>query len=80
MNVWRTTYFHVLEDARAIVEWVRGTGLQPYLHRMGEEGVRGAFLEEYERRIAEAYPRMKEAAGGKVVLGYPRLFVVAVRK
>ncbi|KAH7123815.1 S-adenosyl-L-methionine-dependent methyltransferase [Dendryphion nanum] len=79
VNVWRTTYFHVLQDAHAIVEWVRGTGLQPFLHRMEDEKVRGEFLQEYERRIAGAYGALKDGTG-RVVLGYPRLFVVAVRK
>lgn len=77
VDVWRTEYFHVLADARAIVEWVKGTGLQPYLHRIGDEGAKGAFLDEYERRVGEAYPALGD---GKVMLGYPRLFVVAVRK
>lgn len=78
VNIWRTNYQHVLKDAGAIVEWVKGTGLQPYLHRIGEdEGAKKAFLEEYQRALGEAYP---ELVDGKVLLGYPRLFVVAVRK
>lgn len=78
VNLWRTKYQHVLADAGAIVEWVKGTGLQPYLHRIGEdEAARKGYLEEYERGIAQAYPKLVD---GKVLLGYPRLFVVAVRK
>ncbi|KAL5410331.1 hypothetical protein PMIN03_005511 [Paraphaeosphaeria minitans] len=77
VDIWRTEYQHVLEGAGAIVEWVKGTGLQPYLQRIGDEGAKKAFLEEYERRLAEAYPVLKD---GKVLLGYPRLFVLAVRK
>lgn len=77
VNIWRTEYYHVLADAHAIVEWVKGTGLQPYLHRIGDEGAKDAFLEKYEKRLAEAYPQL---ADGKVLLGYPRLFLVAVRK
>lgn len=77
VNIWRTTYSHVLADAHAIVEWVKGTGLQPYLHRIGDDGAKQDYLAEYERRIGEAYPKL---ADGKVLLGYPRLFVVAVRK
>ncbi|KAA8616641.1 Tam Trans-aconitate methyltransferase [Pyrenophora tritici-repentis] len=77
VNVWRTMYHHVLKDARAIVEWVKGTGLQPYLNRIEDEATKQAFLGEYERRLEEAYPKM---ADGNVLLVYPRLFIVAVRK
>jgi trans-aconitate 2-methyltransferase len=78
VDIWETRYEHVLKDAGAIVEWVKGTGLQPYLQRMGDdEDAKGAFLKEYERGLKDAYPALKD---GKVMLGYPRLFVVAVRK
>jgi trans-aconitate 2-methyltransferase len=77
VDIWRTTYSHVLEDPGAIVEWVKGTGLQPFLNQMEGEEEKGAYLREYERRVGEGYPAL---ADGKVILGYPRLFVVAVRK
>jgi trans-aconitate 2-methyltransferase len=77
VNIWRTEYQHVLKDAKAIVEWVKGTGLQPYLQRIEDEEAKNAFLGEYEKRLGEAYPEM---ADGNVLLTYPRLFVVAVRK
>lgn len=77
VNLWRTTYQHVLKDAGAIVEWVKGTGLQPYLQRIEDEEAKKAYLAEYERRLADAYEGMVD---GRVLLGYPRLFVLAVRK
>ncbi|KAF2663038.1 S-adenosyl-L-methionine-dependent methyltransferase [Lophiostoma macrostomum CBS 122681] len=77
VNIWRTSYQHVLKDARAIVEWVRGTGLQPFLHRIEDEGAKGRFLEEYESRLKGEYRELKD---GRVLLQYPRLFIVAVRK
>ncbi|KAF2831696.1 S-adenosyl-L-methionine-dependent methyltransferase [Ophiobolus disseminans] len=77
VNVWRTEYQHVLSDHGAIVEWVRATGLQPYLNCIEDEGAREAFLTEYEERLKGEYERLGD---GRVMLGYPRLFVVAVRK
>jgi trans-aconitate 2-methyltransferase len=77
VNIWRTNYMHVLKDAGAIVEWVKGTGLQPYLNRIEGEDAKQAFLEEYERGLKKEYPELEDE---KVLLGYPRLFVVAVRK
>lgn len=78
VDVWKTIYQHVLPGPRDIVEWVRGTGLMPYLNLIPEEGgARDAFLRAYEERLAELYPPL---ADGQVLLRYPRLFVVAVRK
>jgi trans-aconitate 2-methyltransferase len=75
VDVWRTTYFHPLAGARAIVEWLRGTGLRPFLEPL-EEREREAFLARYEAAIAKAYPA---EADGTVLLPFPRLFVVAAR-
>ena len=62
---------------RDIVEWVRGTGLQPFVNALPEGPIRDAYLAAYEQRLAELYPKL---ADGKVMLRYPRLFVVTVRK
>jgi trans-aconitate 2-methyltransferase len=75
VDVWRTTYFHPLAGARAIVEWLKGTGLRPFLDPL-EESQREAFLARYEGAIAKAYPAETD---GTVLLPFPRLFVVAAR-
>ncbi len=75
VDVWRTTYFHPLAGAHAIVEWLKGTGLRPFLDPLGESE-RQAFLARYEEAIAKAYPAETD---GAVLLPFPRLFVVATR-
>lgn len=75
VDVWRTTYFHPLAGAGAVVEWLKGTGLRPYLERL-EPDETDLFLERYGAAIAEAYPAL---AGGTVLLPFPRLFIVATR-
>jgi len=75
VEVWRTIYQHPLKSAAAIVDWVRGTGLRPFLERL-EPARQTEFLVDYEARIAEAYP---PRADGKRLLAFPRLFFVARR-
>ncbi len=75
VDIWRTTYFHPLAGAPAVVEWLKGTGLRPFLDPL-EKSEREAFLARYVEAIARAYPA---EADGTVLLPFPRLFVVATR-
>jgi len=76
VDIWRTTYFHPLAGgASAIVEWVKGTGLRPFIDRL-EGSEREAFLARYQAAIAEAYPAEPD---GTALLPFPRLFFVATR-
>ncbi|KAL1966061.1 hypothetical protein VTN77DRAFT_4809 [Rasamsonia byssochlamydoides] len=77
VNVWHTFYYHVLDSHEAIVEWVKGTGLRPFIDPL-EADEREAFLRAYLERLRKVYPQ--SSVDGTVLLRYPRLFLVAVRK
>jgi trans-aconitate 2-methyltransferase len=76
VDVWRTAYQHPMASAAAIVEWVRGTGLKPFVDRLPAE-LQASYLAAYERRVDAAYP---PRADGKRLLAFPRMFIVARRK
>jgi trans-aconitate 2-methyltransferase len=76
IDIWSTTYHHPMTSPADIVDWVRATGLRPFIDPLSDS-LRAGFLREYEQRIAEVYPAR---ADGKRLLAFPRLFIVARRK
>lgn len=76
VDVWHTVYQHPMDSAAAIVQWLRGTGLKPFVEGL-PAGLQAEFLAEYERRVDAAYPAR---ADRKRLLAFPRLFLVAQRK
>ena len=75
IDMWETTYMHILEGDDPIVEWTKGTMLRPILDNLSdEEGV--AFLDSYTEKVAKAYPHRVD---GKTVFPFKRLFIVATK-
>jgi trans-aconitate 2-methyltransferase len=72
VDAWETTYLHVLTGDDPVFTWVSGTGARPTLQALPDD-VRPAFEAEYKRRLRAAYPER----GGRVVLPFRRVFVVA---
>ena len=75
IDIWHGIYKHVMAKPQAIVEWFKGSALQPFLSPLNA-AAREQFLAAYSEKIAAAYrPRFD----GKVLLQFPRLFIVARR-
>lgn len=76
VDVWHTVYQHPMESPAAIVQWLRSTGLKPFVEGL-PAALQPDFLAEYERRVDAAYP---VRADGQRLLAFPRLFLVAQRQ
>lgn len=74
-EIWETKYYHILDDHNALIEWVKGSRLRPYLDFLGEPAGK-EFEQEIEARAKKFYPIQK---GGGVILGFRRFFFTAVK-
>ncbi len=74
VDVWETTYLHVLPGDDAVLGWVRGSALRPVLAELS--AVEAAQFEAaYGGRLREAYRRREYGT----LLPYRRVFLVARR-
>lgn len=56
VDVWETTYLHILQGEDAVLQWVKGTALRPVLDVLNEVD-RETFATEYGAALRAAYPR-----------------------
>jgi trans-aconitate 2-methyltransferase len=77
-DVWETTYFHILRGADAVLEWVRGSALRPFLTALEQPDVPAGdaaeFMSAYAAVLRAAYPR---DADGRTIFPFRRIFGVA---
>jgi trans-aconitate 2-methyltransferase len=75
VDIWETRYFHLMDSFAEIAEWLKGTGLRPFLAPLRDD--------EKERLIhlytQELEKLMQRQADGKVLLPFPRLFVAGCK-
>ncbi|UXY14156.1 trans-aconitate 2-methyltransferase [Chitiniphilus purpureus] len=75
IDVWETTYLHVLGGDDAVFTWLSGTALRPLRAALDDEAW-AEFSAALKPRLAAAYPQR----GGVTLLPYRRIFVVAHKR
>jgi len=73
VDIWTTEYLHVLEGDDPVFNWVKATGLRPYLDALDTDE-RDLFVAQYKARLRETYPKRDD---GKTLFPFSRLFAVA---
>ncbi len=78
IDIWSTTYLHALDGPDAVLEWMKGTALRPYLTALADDAaMRTAFLSALGRALSDAFARGPD---GRTLLPFRRLFLVARRR
>ncbi len=72
VDVWETTYLHVLHGEDAVFDWISSTGARPIIQAL-PEGLREEFVDDYKAALREAYPRTPHGT----VFPFARVFAVA---
>ena len=72
LDIWQTTYLHVLPGEDAVVQWASGTSLKPFLDKLAG-AMRAAFLKAYAEALRSEY---KRRADGMTLLPFQRLFLL----
>ena len=76
VDAWETTYWHVLEGRRALIDWYSGSGLRPWLDRLGGAAERRAFEDAVLEAASADYP---ERGDGSVFFPFRRIFITAAK-
>jgi trans-aconitate 2-methyltransferase len=74
VDAWETTYHFVLQGENPVLEWVRGTSLQPILTAL-DEVERAEFISVYSAKLRDAYPQTPSGT----IYPFRRIFFVARR-
>lgn len=77
VDVWSTTYLQALSGPDAVLEWMKGTALLPYLAALSDVVMRQAYLDALGARLSAAFPRRDD---GVTLMPFPRLFLVSRKR
>jgi trans-aconitate 2-methyltransferase len=76
IDMWETTYIHVMSSHQEIIEWAKGTRMKPYLDRLEDEGDKKLFEKEILGEVRKHFPVREN---GKVLFPFKRLFFIGYK-
>ncbi len=74
-ELWETAYYHRMPSHQALIEWVKGTRLRPYLSALSPAEA-AEFEGELLRRASKVYPVQPN---GEILFRFNRFFFTAVK-
>lgn len=76
LELWETSYFHILDSLQMLIDFIKSTGMKPFLDRLPSPEMK---LEFEKQVFAEAARHYKVQANGKVLFPFERMFFIAYR-
>jgi trans-aconitate 2-methyltransferase len=76
VEMWMTTYFHIMETHQNLVDWYASTGMKMYLERIETEEKKRQFKAEILEACKPQYPFQPD---GKILFPFQRLFFIAYK-
>lgn len=73
VDMWETTYYHIMSSHKDIIEWYKGSGLRPYLDSL-DENEQQDFIFELTEKLKAAIP---VRSGSNVILKMSRMFFIS---
>ncbi len=77
LDIWETTYYHVLSSHADLIEWYKGTGLRPFLEKLPDDENRKEFANDILDKCRQAYAVHRD---GKILFPFKRIFFVAYKE
>ncbi|MBQ8954448.1 MAG: methyltransferase domain-containing protein [Clostridia bacterium] len=74
-DIWESVYYHSMPSIEAMVEWIKGARLRPYLNALDQADAR-QLLAEITQKAAAVY-RTRE--NGSIIFKFRRFFFTAIR-
>lgn len=75
-DIWETVYYHRMPSVAAMVEWIKGTNLRPYLSILDEKKAKDLEA-EITARAAEVYAKQEN---GEYIFRFRRFFFIAQKQ
>lgn len=76
IEMWVTSYVHVMQSHEEIAEMIKSTGMKPFLDRLKKKSDRQQFESAALENIKKVYPSQQN---GRVLFPFKRMFFVAYK-
>ncbi len=74
-DIWETVYYHNMPSIEAMIEWIKGSRLNPYLNALNNTDAQ-KLIQIITERASDAYIKQEN---GEIIFKFKRFFFTAVR-